>query len=443
MTSIHTKPAPAFTAYQRAISERKEGKREGGGQQRPLPDRFEEGLLAILEETVKLQAKQVLSKLILLQMGLVQAMKRTKQTLTGTLVGSSLDYDTVKSIGKSLHDTLMSAVANKDKLGMLVNCNLINLEEKFISVAELYQYREISSPSATSNLEARTYYLLLMKGNDNEEQPTFSPEREDAPFLQFLVDMKGVILDRTFNVLKRVIAEFLKRTTEHVKIHSRRISNLLLEIAFKVAYGSGPPTTQITVPQRNVDVLNLIKSTVSVALRKILTKLLWQGLLYAMTEWRSPTDNQLNLEERQSRRKIIELIFSKLNREAITESICAACTKSLEATHNAFSKVIDDLSHLNVLISSKTYKQMEEMATLYVPTVRHLLVQTLALQFLLTKGTLALGPVLKATKHGKIHECSGWADELSRGACVVKVITEREVEAEVWAQTSVDLFNTR
>ena len=139
----------------------------------------------------------------------------------------------------------------------------------------------------------------------------------------------------------------------------------------------------------------------------------------------------------------MEQLFSKLNSNAITESICAACTKSLEDMHDAFFKVIDDLSQLSFPISTKTSKQMEEMATLYVPTVRHLVVKALALQFLLTKGPLLLGPVLKVTKHGQLHECAGWAEESTSGACVVKVIKEEEVEAEVWEQTSVDLFNTR
>ena len=179
-----------------------------GGKATEAFARFEEGLLAILDETVKLQAKQVVSKLILLQMTLVQAMKRTRQALTGTLFGSSLDYDAAKSIRKSLHSALI------------------------------------------------------------------------------------------------------------------------------------------------------------------------------------------------------------------------------------------DLSQLSDFTSTKTSKQMEEMVTLYVPAVTHLVVKTLALQFLLTKGPLLLGPVLKVTKHGQLHECAGWADESTSGACVVKVIKEEEVEAEVWAQTSIDLFNT-
>ena len=421
---------------------REERKHKRSGKATEAFARFEEGLLAILDETVKLQAKQVVNKLILFQMALVQAIEMKRETLKCTLVlfGSSLDYDTAKSIGKSLHDTLMSAVANKDKLGMLVNCNLINLKERLMSAAERYQYREINSGSTAPELEAKVYYLLLMKDCEDEERAEFSPQREDAPLLQFLASMKAAILDRAFNVLKRVLEVFLKGTTDHIEIHSRRICNPLVEVAYEVAYGSGLLKTQSsTVPQTNVGRLNLIKMTVCVALRKILKKLLTEGVSYEMTEWRSVT----NLEDRQSRRRIMERLFSKLNSNAITESICAACTKSLEDMHDAFFKVIDDLSQLSFPISTKTSKQMEEMATLYVPTVRHLVVKALALQFLLTKGPLLLGPVLKVTKHGQLHECAGWAEESTGGACVVKVIKEEEVEAEVWEQTSVHLFNTR
>ena len=403
--------------------------------------RFEEGLLAILDKTVKLQAKLVVNKMILFQMALVQAIEMKRETLKCTLVlfGSSLDYDTAKSIGKSLHNTLMFTVANIDKLRMLVNCNLINLEERLMSAAERYQYREINGGSIAPGFEAKVYYLLLMKDSENEERPEFSPQREDAPLLQFLVSMKAAILDRVFNVLKRVLEVFLKGATYDIEIHSRRICNPLVEVAYEVAYGSGRLKTQSsTMPQTNVGGLNLIKMAVCVALRKILKKLLMEGVSYEMTEWRSLT----NLEDRQSRRKIMQRLFSKLNSKAITESICAACTKSLEDMQDAFFKVIDDLSQLSYPFSTKTSKQIEEMATLYVPTVRHLVVKALALQFLLTKGQLVLGPVLKVTKHGQLHECAGWADESTSGACVVKVIKEEEAEAEVWEQTSVDLFNT-
>ena len=402
--------------------------------------RFKEGLLAVLDETVKLQAKQEVYKLILFQMALAQAAKSKRLTLSWNLglFGGSLT-DTAKSVGKSLHDTLMSTIANKVKVGMLVNCNLMNLEERLMSAAELYQYHGIKSGSRSSKLDAKVHYLLLVRDSEDEERPEFSPQRGDAPFLQFLVSMKEAILDRTFNVLKRGVEVFLKGATDHVEIHSRRFCNLHVGVAYEVVYGSWLLKTETSsLPKADANGLTLIKRTVSVALRKILKKLIMEGVFHVMTEWKSPT----NLEDRQSRRKIMEQLFSKLNSKAIAESICAACSKSLEDMHDDFFKFIDDLSQLSHHISTKTSKQMEERATLYLLTVVHLVVKTFALQFLLTKGPLVLGPALKATKHGQLHECAGWADESTSGACVMKVIKEEEVEAEVWAQTSIVLFNT-
>ena len=402
--------------------------------------RFKEGLLAVLDETVKLQAKQEVYKLILFQMALAQAAQSKRVTLSWNLglFGGSL-IDTAKSVGKSLHDTLMSTIANKVKMGMLVNCNLMNLEERLMSAAELYQYHGIKSGSTSSKLDAKVHYLLLVRDSEDVERPEFSPQRGDAPFLQFLVSMKEAILDRTFNVLKRGVEVFLKGATDHVETHSRRFCNLHVGVAYEVVYGSWLLKTETSsLPKADANGLTLIKRTVSVALRKILKKLIMEGVFHVMTEWKSPT----NLEDRQSRRKIMEQLFSKLNSKAIAESTCAACSKSLEDMHDDFFKFIDDLSQLSHHISTKTSKQMEERATLYVLTVVHLVVKTFALQFLLTKGPLVLGPALKATKHGQLHECAGWADESTSGACVVKVIKEEEVEAEVWAQTSVGLFHT-
>ena len=82
------------------------------------------------------------------------------------------------------------------------------------------------------------------------------------------------------------------------------------------------------------------------------------------------------------------------------------------------------------------------MAALYVPTVRHFVVQGFALQFVLNNGPLTLGPELKSTKYGTIHGCTGWRGEAFAGEFVVKVIEEEKVEADVWSQTAVDLINT-
>ena len=405
--------------------------------------RFEEGLLAILDETVKRQAKQAVSKLILLQMSIVQAMGRTRQDVShGRLFGSSLEFDRAKSIGNSIHGTLLSAIASEKKIGMLVKCNLLNLEEKLMSTAEYYQFHS-TGRSKGLEVEARTYYMLLLKGNESKGQLTYNPIKEDAPFLRFLVSMKGVIMDMTFNVLKRVVEEFLKRTTDHVEIHSVRITNPVLGYAFEVAYGSGLPKRQssdtTSLPETGVDVLNLLKTMMSNALRQVLTKLLMDGLLHAM-ECKSSIPS-FNFADQQNRRKIMELVFSKFNYDVITETLCVACTKCLQAVHDAFFKIIDDLSRVNDLVSTNRSQQLQEMAALYVPTVKHLVVRGLALQFLLTKGPLILGPVLKSTKHGRIYDCTGWATEGYRRACAVKVIEEEKVDAEVWEQTSVDLFN--
>ena len=401
--------------------------------------KFEGGLLAALDETVKLQSKEAVGKLILLQMNVVHAMGRTRCKLPKALFGTSLEFDTAKSIGKSLHETLISAIANERKIGMLINCNFLDFKERFMFVAEQYQYHH-RGRSSELELEARVSYLLLVNEHQSKDQLTFTPRKEDAPLLHFLVVMKGLILDWTFNVLKRVVQKFLKRTTDHVEIHSRRIVNPVLGYAFAVAYGSlSPLKTQTAVSKTGVDVLSLLKIVVSKVLRKILTELLIDGLLHAIESTSSSDD--FNVTDKQSKTKIIEFIFSKFNRDVITESLCVSCTKCLNSVHDAFFKVIHDLSRVNELVSTSTSQQLQEMTTVYVPIVRNLVIRGLALQFLLTKGPLMLGQVLKPTKHCKIHECSGWADEGYKGACVVKVIEKKKVDAEVWAQTSVDLFN--
>ena len=404
-----------------------------------LFSKFEDGLLSLLEETVKSQAKQVVNKLIFLQMSLVHAMGRTRQVLP-RMLGSPLEFDTAKSVEKSLYVALASTIGSDENIGMVVNCNLLNLEEKFMREAVHFHTTEQLSPA--HELEARMNYLLLLKENSKYHH-MLTWNKEDAPFLRYLIILKGLVLDRTFNDLKRGFGGFVDRAKEVVEVHSRNIINPLLRHVFSVAYGSGLPKTDTSsLPNKpSLELPELLAPVVSKALRKVLSEIIIEGLLHAM-EWKSLNPNDFNMADMQSRRKILELIISKFSSQRITHAICVACKGLLDTVHKSFLEIMDDLVGLNELVSNNWSRQLEEMAALYIPSMRHLAVQGFALQFLLNKGALTLGPEFKSTKHGTIHGCTGWPGEVFVGEFVVKVIKEEKVEPDVWAQTAVDLINS-
>ena len=184
-----------------------------------------------------------------------------------------------------------------------------------------------------------------------------------------------------------------------------------------------------------------LASLVSKELRWVLSEVLIEGLVHAM-EWKS-SNTDFNVADKPSRKKVLELILSKFNSQRITHSISVALQDRLEMAHTVFLNVFDKLIVVNEVVSNTSAHQLEEMAALYIPSVRHLVVQGLALQFLLNNGPLTLGPTIKPTKHGTIHACTGWPGEVSAGGFVVKVIQEEKVGPDVWAQTAVDLINTR
>ena len=402
-----------------------------------LFSKFEEGLSTVLEETVKMQTKQVVNKLVFLQRSLIHAMGRTRQALPHML-GSPLEFDTAKSVEKSLYDSLTATIGSEEKIGMVVNCNLLNLEETFMRAAVHFHTTEQVSPA--QELETRMNHLLLLKENSKYHHKV----KEDVPFLRFLIVLRALILDRTFNHLKRAFGGFVDGAKEVVEVHSRKIINPLLRHAFEVPYGSGLPKTESSSLSNKPSLEPLpvlLTQVVSKALRKALSEIMIDGLLHAM-EWKSLNADDFNMADTQSRRKILELIISKFSSQRITHAICVACNGLLDIIHEAFLKVMDDLTGLNDLVSNNWSRQLEEMAALYIPSVRHLAVQGFALQFLLNHGALTLGPELKSTKHGTIHGCTGWTGEESAGEFVVKVIKEEKVEPEVWAQTAVDLINS-
>ena len=404
-----------------------------------LFSKFEEGLLGVLEETVKRQAKQVVNKLIFLQTNLVHAMGRRRQVLLHKL-GSPLEFDTAKSVEKSLYISLTSTIGSEEKIGMVVNCNLLNLQEKFLR--EAVHFHTTEQISRTDELEAHMNYLILFKENSKYHR-RLTWNKEDVPFLRFLIILRGLVLDRTFNDLKRGFGGSVDGAKEVVEVHSRNIINPRLRHAFGVAYGSGLPKTECSsLPNKpSAELPILLTSVVSKALRKELSEIMIEGLLHAM-EWKSLHANDFNMADTQCRRKILELIIAKFSNQRITHAICVACKGLLDAVHKDFLKVVDGLTGLNDLVSNNWSRQLEEMAALYIPTVRHLAVQGFALQFLLNNGPLTLGPEMKSTKHGTIHDCTGWTGEVSAGEFVVKVIKEEKVEPDVWAQTAVDLINS-
>ena len=404
-----------------------------------LFSKFEEGLFGVLEETVKRQAKQVAKKLIFVQTNLVHAMGSKRQDLLHKLE-SPLEFDTAKSVEKSLHDSLTSTIAKK--IGMVVKCNLLNLEEKFMREAVHLHTTEQVPPM--DELEARVNDLLFLKENSKYHRK-LTWNKDDAPFILLLIILRGLILDRTFNDLKRCFEGVVDEAKEVVEVHSRNIINPRLRHAFGVAYGSGLPNTESSsLPNKPSPVLLVrLKSEVSKALREVLSEVITEGLLHAM-EWKSLNSYDFNLADTQSRRKILELIISKftISNLRITQAICVACNGVLDAVHEDFLKVVDGQSGLNDLVSNKWSRQLEEMAALYIPTVRRLAVEGFALQFLLNNGPLTLSPEMKYTKHGTIHGCTGWTGEMSAGGFVVKVIKEEKVETDVWTQTAVDLIDS-
>ena len=404
-----------------------------------LFSQFVDGLLSLLEETVKRQAKQVVNKLIFLQTSIVHAMGRTRHVFP-RMIGNPLEFDTAKSVEKCLYDSLTSTIGSEEKIGMVVNCNLLNLKEKFMCEAVHFHTTEQVSPA--HELEAQMNYFLLVNENSKYHR-RFTWKKEDVPFLRVLIILKGLVLDRTFNDLKRGFGGFVDTAKEVVEVHSRKIVNPLLRHAFGVAYGSSLPKSETSslLKKPSLELPELLMPVVSKALRKELSEIMIEGLLHVM-EWKSLNANDFDMADTQSRRKVLELIISKFSSQRITHAICIACKGLLDAVHEAFLKVMGNLTGLNDLVSKKWSLQLEEMAALYIPSVRHLAVQGFALQFLLNNGPLTLGPKLKSTKHGTIHDCTGWTGEVSAGEFLVKVIKEEKVEPDVWAQTAVDLINS-
>ena len=398
---------------------------------------FEDGLLAFLSENIRSQSIHAVEKLLLLQISIFQAMRRARNNLPGTLFAISLELDKATNIGKSLHGELMSTIAKKELMRKVVNGSLQSLRERFLSVADQYQLCS-KRQNTEEELKARTFYFKYLVRMDHcKHHLPFSPKKEDIPFLRFLITIYRAIQDWTFNVLRRSLERFINTATDHVEMHTKMIDNLFIRQAFHLHYGSGHWPKRNSLPSG----VDLIYTFASKKLREAVTKLLIDGLFHAM-EWKSSEAN-FRLGDEQTRRKIIELILSKFNRQVITESLCEACAECLEMIHSVLLKDIRNNRVTNEVLSADVSQKLEELAALYIPKLSLLTVQSFALNFRVTKGPITLGPVLKPTKHGQLHDCCGWANMTHPEAIVAKVIERGKVKPEIWSQTSVDLFDTK
>ena len=399
---------------------------------------FKNGLLAFLSENIRSRSIHGVEKLLLLQISILQAMRRrTRNNLPGTLSALSLELDKATSIAKSLHDKLMSTIANKEPMGKLVNGSLQSLRERFMSVAD--QYQLCSKRQNTENeLTARTFFFTnLVKKNHCKHQLPFSPKKEDIPFLRFLITIYGGIQDWTFNVLRCSLNKFMRKATVPIEMHTKMIYNLVIRQAFHSHYGTEHWPNRKSL----LSGVDFIYTFASKKLREAVTELLIEGLFHAM-EWKSSEAN-FRLGDEQTRGKIIDLILSKFNRQLITESLCKACADCLEMIHSVLLNVIKNNRVTNeVLLADVSQKLEREIAALHIPKMSLLTVETFALNFRVAIGPITLGPVLKRTKHSQLHDNCGWGNMAHPEASVAKVIERGRVKPEIWSQTLVDLFDT-
>ena len=397
---------------------------------------FEDGLLAFLIENIRSQSIQAVEKLILLQISIFQAMRRTRNNLPEISFAISLELDKATNIAKSLHDELMSTIGNKELMRRLVNGSLQSIRERFMSVADQYQFFSTRQNTEQELKELTFYFKTLAMMNQCKQQLPFSPKKEDIPFRRFLITIYEGIQDWTFNVLRRSLKRFMREAMVPIERHTKMTDNLFIRKAFHLHYGSGHWPKGNSLPSG----VDFIYTLASKKLREAVTKLLIEGLFHAV-EWKSSEAN-FRLGDEQTRRKIVELILSKFNRQLITESLCQACAGFLEKIHSGLLKDIRNNRVTNEVLSADVYQKLEEIAALYIPKMSLLTVQSLALNFRVTKGPIILGPVLKPTKHCQLHDYCGWTNMAYSEAGVVKVIERGKVTPEIWSQTSVDLFKT-
>ena len=394
-------------------------------------EKFETCLLNSLEKTVKWQTNQVIGKLLSTLSKFIGVVNEERGHLARKKAFSELDVNVTLDAGNSFFSELTTMIANEEKVQSLVKCNLINIEETCLREADHFR------PEKTDWRTHEVKSLLKNTPGFTKSSPSFYSSEVHIPSFQLLAVVKGVILDKAFNVLRCVVnahlhgtkSDVVQRLAKHRRLLPHLIVQTVLDDVYEPARSRSPD-----------ELMTRLEEVASGGLWETLSTILNDGLSSVASECKSPTLLS-NIHTERGRRKVVGKILSSFTPEKVAEAITEACSAHLRMTHRTF---VQKAIEMKITTTSDTcLKEFKELGILYIPRVKYLAMRAFALKFSLWKGNqLTMGPLVKSTKHGNIFSCSGWPKGTDTKPMAVKIVEKKNVDSKIWEQTASDLIHS-
>lgn len=403
-------------------------------------NRFQHCILQRLEDALRRDSKRVLSELLSAQEMILNSVVNTRKSLSMTANLLPEICDQALKTELSIFQANLKLGIKSDEVKSTIRHDLEELASAILDEGESYIIPERN----TIQKEFQTIQQSI--GVDPELLQEI--RIEELLLMEFLSNLKGAILDRTFNVLKysiqgvirealsQAVGELIKLTQCDLITHPF-IGHLVQRI-FGVSTeaeqdGNGFIKLHVVLD----GLLETVDSAVNSALRQEISGPL--SNFDVTTVGRNPRPR-----DPLWRRKVVQTLLSKLDYNHVAESVITACDESLLKLHQLFRNTVESYRVLNsVLEKSRLSSIIQILRSDYVPHVAELAVRGHGLQYVIERGPPKLGDQVRSTAHSQLYSCYSPAWCGGRESCLVKVITKSAVGTDVWNQTMIDCMHSK
>lgn len=401
--------------------------------------RFEWYLQHHLGKVMKIQTRQVVQKLLVLQESFVNIVQvqRTLITEKASLLpqvvkkGNDIEAKIFKSFSRL---TFASNDAKERLVGSIRH-------EKTECVKDAEKYKPVSLQHLRNDAQTMVKADLP---DLSAELTTLLRTDFDIGFQRFLSDMKGGILEKMCTSLGRFVEatmnEMVSDLTEDIIAFNEELAHPMVSRILEESYDIQFLAVKAEADEMIQTVLNglldSIKEAVIIALRQEISQPL------SLIDTSGYTNRDVNKKE--TRKVIVSSLLETIDEERVAKRVHEACCNRLTKMHQLFSTAVSSLSSLQRNFAHcPVASRLELFRVHYTPEIRTLAVEGMALQNMHHRGPVELGSIIAKTRKGVIYDCLSerWCKVSPSGQCAVKVLEKRSLGEAIWKQTAVDLVN--
>lgn len=372
-------------------------------------EHFELCILEKLESALRKQSKRDLSALLTAQELFLASVVGTQRNWALAARQFEKDCKRAKDVEEAIF-TMVERLINKgDSIVKTIKHDIEKLSEILLKEARDYQY-------------------------------TTWGTKKEVLVEAFSCHIKGTILDRAFNVLRRSFQRVLKQSLLKTAILTelRKEINPFFRRMLQRTLGYECDLQQLDKDPERFEIYSVLEkvidsigSDVDVLLRKQIKSQLESVDIKQIGTAPRPEDPLW-------RREVVNSLLAKIDIKYLSNEVIHTCERALLKKRQEFKAGIETVALLNVVFPAEG--KLDDIRTKHTPHVAHLAVRGHSLRYVIEQGPPELGPQIQTTQHGHLYCCTSplW---VHGDDCVVKVVKRGDVKQSVWSQTMLDCMH--